>query len=154
MLQGVNIDEIKKYNASLKQCRDRAASLNAEIEYTNKEIDALCIELSQELGLTVTRENAEQVYNEQLEKINSTLQSGNAVLSKIASEESGAQQAQNGINTEQNSQYQQQLQSIASTQSTPVPPMMNTVAAESQVVSPVFSQPQVGGQNLPNFFGA
>lgn len=154
MLQGVNIDEIKKYNASLKQCRDRAASLNAEIEYTNKEIDALCIELSQELGLTVTRENAEHVYNEQLEKINSTLQSGNAVLSKIASEESGAQQAQNGINTEKNSQYQQQLQSIASTQSTPVPPMMNTVAAESQVASPVFSQPQVGGQNLPNFFGA
>ena len=39
MLQGVNIEEIKKYNASLKQCRDRAASLNAEIEYTNKEID-------------------------------------------------------------------------------------------------------------------
>lgn len=154
MLQGVNIDEIKKYNASLKQCRDRAASLNAEIEYTNKEIDALCVELSQELGITVTRENAEQVYNEQLEKINSTLQSGNAVLSKIASEESGAQQAQNGINTEQNSQYQQQLQSVASTQSPPVPPMLNTVATESQVASPVFSQPQVGGQNLPNFFGA
>ena len=89
MLQGVNIEEIKKYNASLKQCRDRAASLNAEIEYTNKEIDNLCNELSAELGITVTRDNVEQIYNEQLEKINSTLQSGNAVLSKIANEESG-----------------------------------------------------------------
>ena len=154
MLQGVNIDEIKKYNASLKQCRDRAASLNAEIEYTNKEIDALCIELSQELGITVTRDNAEQVYNEQIEKINSTLQSGNAVLSKIASEESGAQHIQNSLNTQQHGQYQQQVQGIASPQSQPVPTMINNLAAESQVASPVFSQPQVGGQNLPNLFGA
>ena len=64
MLQGVNIEDIKQYNSSLKQCRDRAASLKAEIEYTNKEIDTICNELSAELGITVTRDNIEQIYND------------------------------------------------------------------------------------------
>lgn len=87
MLQGVDINQIKEYNASLKQYRSKAASLTAEIEYTNKELDSLCAELTAELGVQVTRDNVESIYNEQVEKINTTLQSGNAVLSKIMSEE-------------------------------------------------------------------
>lgn len=90
MLQGVDLNQVKQYNASLKQYKDKAASLNAEIEYTNKEIDALCTELTTELGIQVTRDNIQQIYEEQVSKINSTLQSGNAVLAKIASEEQAA----------------------------------------------------------------
>lgn len=90
MVQGVNLEEVRKYNESLKQYRDKASQLKAEIDYNNKEIDTLCAELTTELGIQVTRENIEQVYAEQVNKINSTLQSGNAVLSKIASEESSA----------------------------------------------------------------
>lgn len=90
MLEGCNLEEIKSYNASLKQYKDRAASLKAEIEYTNKELDTLCAELTAELGKQVTRDNIEQVYNEQISMINSTLQSGKAVLSKIAAEESNS----------------------------------------------------------------
>ena len=90
MLQGVDLNQVKQYNASLKQYKDKAASLNAEIEYTNKEIDALCAELTNELGIKVTRDNIQQIYDEQVSKINSTLQSGNAVLAKIASEEQAA----------------------------------------------------------------
>lgn len=99
MLQGVNLEEVKSYNASLKQYRDRAATLNAEIEYTNKELDALCAELSAELGKPVTRDNIEQIYQEQLENINSTLHSGKTVLAKIASEESagGMEQQAMGV---------------------------------------------------------
>jgi hypothetical protein len=91
MLQGIDVNQIKQYNASLKQYKDKAANLNAEIEYTNKELDALCKELTAELGVEVTRDNVEQIYNEQVEKINSTLQSGNAVLAKIAGEEQTVQ---------------------------------------------------------------
>lgn len=90
MLQGVDLNQVKQYNASLKQYKDKAASLNAEIEYTNKEIDALCAELTTELGIQVTRDNIQQIYDEQVSKINSTLQSGNAVLAKIASKEQAA----------------------------------------------------------------
>lgn len=91
MLQGIDLNQVRQYNASLKQYKDKAASLKAEIDYTNKEIDTLCSELSAELGISVTRDNIQQVYDEQVSKINSTLQSGNAVLSKIASEEQTAQ---------------------------------------------------------------
>lgn len=90
MLQGVDLNQVKQYNASLKQYKDKAASLNAEIEYTNKEIDALCAELTTELGIQVTRDNIQQIYDEQVSKINSTLQSGNVLLAKIASEEQAA----------------------------------------------------------------
>ena len=150
MLQGVNIEEIKKYNASLKQCRDRSASLKAEIEYTSKEIENLCNDLSAELGVSVTIDNAEQIYAEQIEKINSTLQSGNAVLAKIASEESGGAQ---------------ETVAAQPTPVTPVAPVMNSTpvtpvgqpvppVAPTPPVQPVAAQePQVGGQPLPNFFG-
>lgn len=145
MLQGVNIEDIKQYNSSLKQCRDRAASLKAEIEYTNKEIDTICNELSAELGITVTRDNIEQIYNEQLEKINSALQSGNAVLAKIASEESSG------------SVYEQPATQQSIVQPQVAQPVQNTVPQTTQqvppVAPPVFTQPQVGGTPLPNFFG-
>lgn len=87
MLQNINLDVIKQYNASLNQYKAKAAKLNAEIEYTTNEINNLCAELSTELGIEVTKDNIEQIYNDQVAKINSTLQSGTAVLRKIADEE-------------------------------------------------------------------
>lgn len=87
MLQGIDLGQVRQYNSALKTYKDQSASLNAEIEYTNNEIDNLCVQLTQELGIQVTRDNIEQVYNDEVAKINSTLQSGNAVLAKIASEE-------------------------------------------------------------------
>lgn len=87
MLDNINIEEVKQYNDKLKQYRDKASALKAEIEYTNKEITALCGELTNELGIQVTPENIKQIYAEQIEKIKSALQSGNAVLAKISSEE-------------------------------------------------------------------
>lgn len=122
MLQNINLEEVKRYNASLKQYKDRAATLNAEIEYTNKELDSLCAELSTELGVTVNRENIEQVYKEHVDKINYTLQSGNAVLAKIASEE---QSIANGQKQPQQTVGQQQVVGQA--------PVIN----QTQVVTPV-----------------
>lgn len=87
MLQGIDLSQVRQYNSTLKTYKDQSASLNAEIEYTNNEIDSLCAQLTQELGIQVTRDNIEQVYNDEVAKINSALQSGNAVLAKIASEE-------------------------------------------------------------------
>lgn len=101
MNQNINIDEVKQYNASLKQYKEKAAQLNAEIEYTNKEIDELCTELSSELGITVTKDNIEQIYEEQVNKINMALQSGKAVLAKIATEENNQITNQNVANVDQ-----------------------------------------------------
>lgn len=146
MLQGIDLNQVRQYNASLKQYKDKAASLKAEIDYTNKEIDTLCSELSAELGISVTRDNIQQVYEDQVSKINSTLQSGNAVLSKIASEEqtAQAQTAQTPV------------------QSVPTPPEAPTVGVEPTVgVAPTIESNPVAGSvfgtaqsaPLPPLFG-
>lgn len=126
-MQDINLEEVKKYNANLKQYRDRAAQLKAEIDFNNKEIDAACAELSNELGVSVTRDNLEQIYAEQVSKINSTLQSGNAVLAKIASEEN---------------QTAQQVQAQQATQAQVVPPQQATPVQSQSVApqAPVFQQ--------------
>ena len=89
MLQGVNIDEVKKYNASLKQYKDQSARLTVEIEMNEKELKQLCEQLSTELGVSVTPENVEKIYEEQVGKINQTLETGNAILKKIEQEAMG-----------------------------------------------------------------
>lgn len=150
MLQGIDLNQVRQYNASLKQYKDKAASLKAEIDYTNKEIDTLCNELSAELGISVTRDNIQQVYEDQVSKINSTLQSGNAVLSKIASEEQTAQA--------------QTVQTPVQTpvQSVPTPPEAPTVGvAPTGGVAPTVDSNPVAGSvfgtaqsaPLPPLFG-
>ena len=126
MLQGVDINQVKQYNTSLKQYRDKAANINAQIEFTQKELNTICGELSAELGIEVNESNIEQIYAEQVEKINATLKSGNTVLAKIAEEE----------------------EKIATGQVTqPVQPV--APVAQSQPVTPQnIIQPTVGGQTL------
>lgn len=144
MLQGINIDEIKNYNSSLKQYREKAASLNAQIEYTNQELDNLCKELTAELGKEVTRENIEQIYTEEVTKIQSTLQSGNAVLAKIASEGQSASVAQTSVTPQVTPQAQPVAPQVA-----PVAPQVTPVAPVSQ--APAGTLP--GGQVAGSVFG-
>ena len=134
-MSNINIDEIKQYNSTLKQYKDKAATLNAEIEYTSKELDTLCAELSQELGVTVTRDNIETVYNEQVDKINNTLQSGTAVLQKIANEEA--------VSNSQPTVLQQ-----------PQPVMTQPVMQQPVMTQPVVSQPETVQQNVGPVFSS
>lgn len=121
MLDGINIEEVKKYNSSLKQYKEQAARLDVEIEVNEKELAQLCSQLSAELGIEVTPSNIENVYKEQVEKINNILETGNAILSKIESE------AQGGVTQ-------------ASAQ--PVTPVAPT--APTAPVAPVFGQSSPG----------
>lgn len=144
MLQGIDLSQVRQYNSTLKTYKDQSASLNAEIEYTNNEIDSLCAQLTQELGIQVTRDNIEQVYNDEVAKINSTLQSGNAVLAKIASEE----QSRANSNTVGNT-------SGAAPQMTSTPVQQNTADVQ-QSTAPV-ENTNAGGlsdSTLPPFTGA
>ena len=91
MIPNVNTEEVKKFNLALKEYKDRAVRINAEIEFLSKEIDTLCAELSTEVGVQVTRDNIETVCKDLADKINSSLQSGNVVLAKIADVEQSEQ---------------------------------------------------------------
>lgn len=86
MVGNVDINQVRQYNDLLKQYRDQAAKVNAEIEFNSKELESLCKELSTELGITVTPDNLEQIYEERVAKINSTLQSGTEILNRIKME--------------------------------------------------------------------
>ena len=89
MVSNINIEEVKKYNKSLKEYKDKSAKLNAQIEFNTKEIENSCKELSEELGIEVTTENIESIYEEYVAKINESLRVGNSILEKIREEESG-----------------------------------------------------------------
>lgn len=144
MLQGIDLSQVRQYNSTLKAYKDQSASLNAEIEYTNNEIDSLCAQLTQELGIQVTRDNIKQVYNDEVAKINSTLQSGNAVLAKIASEE------QNRANSNTVGSTSGAAPQMAST------PVQQNTADAQQSTAPV-GNTNAGGLSdniLPPFTGA
>lgn len=144
MLQGIDLSQVRQYNSTLKTYKDQSASLNAEIEYTNNEIDSLCAQLTQELGIQVTRDNIEQVYNDEVAKINSTLQSGNAVLAKIASEE------QNRANSNTVGSTSGAAPQMAST------PVQQNTADVQQSTAPVGNTNVDGSSDsmLPPFTGA
>ena len=74
MNQGINVEEIKKYNEGLRAHTERAAKIKAELEINTNELNRICEELTAELGVTVTPENIEAIYKENVEKINNTLQ--------------------------------------------------------------------------------
>lgn len=152
-MSDINIEAIKQYNTQLKGYREQAAKLNAEIEYTNKEIDELCTELTQELGIQVTRDNIEQIYNEQVQQINSTLQSGTAVLNKIASESNqetiSVQQVQQQAAVQQVQQVQPitPVQSVQQVVQTVQPVQQQTVASTGAAINA--QQLSVFGQATP-----
>lgn len=94
MNSNINIDEVKQYNANLKKYRDMSSKLQAEKQFLLNEIENECKALSGELGIEVNSSNIEQVKEDLCNKINSSLQSGNTVLAKIASETQAQTQAQ------------------------------------------------------------
>lgn len=93
MNSNINIDEVKQYNANLKKYRDMSSKLQAEKQFLLNEIETECKALSAELGIEVNSSNIEQVKEDLCSKINSSLQSGNTVLAKIASETQAQTQA-------------------------------------------------------------
>lgn len=86
-MSNINVEEIKKYNEGLKAHTERAAKIKAELEINTNELNRLCSELTQELGVKVTPENIDLIYKENVEKINNTLKVGTDVLRRIEEEE-------------------------------------------------------------------
>ena len=94
MVNGVDIEQVKNYNTQLKQYKEQASRVTAQIEYSTKDLANLCNELSTELGKAVTPENIEDIYNEFMTSIKNTLDTGNAILAQIAADTASQQAAQ------------------------------------------------------------
>lgn len=125
----INIEEVKQYNANLRKYRDMSSKLQAEKQFLLTEIENECKALA-ELGVEVNSSNIQQVKDDLCNKINSSLQSGNAVLAKIASETQAQIQS-----TTANNQFNRVPQ--VQTQSS----MEKSIAQNSQVPPQPLAQP-------------
>ena len=54
-MQEIDIERVREFNRAYKQFKQREVELTAERDMNNKEIDRLCKELSEELGIEITR---------------------------------------------------------------------------------------------------
>lgn len=79
----IDIQRVNSYNERLKKAKEKGSQLRNEIEYSKRELNRLCEELTQTLGETVTIENVAEVYKRETEKIEKTLQIGEEILSRI-----------------------------------------------------------------------
>lgn len=93
MQVGINVEDVKKYNASLREYKDKSVKLRTEIEINQAELERQCKELSTELGMEVTPANIQAILTERISKIQNTMQVGNEILQRIREEEArGVQQ--------------------------------------------------------------
>lgn len=99
MQSGINIDTIKQYNASLREYKEKSSKLRAEIEFSQKELDRQCKELSAELGIEVTPDNIKTILDERIAKINNTITVGTEILDRIKAEEKAAENVGSVPNT-------------------------------------------------------
>lgn len=90
MQQGINIETVKQYNASLREYKEKSAKLRAELEFNEQELNRQCAELSKELGREVTPDNIEEIMAERTVKIQNTIEIGTEILNRIKAEEAGA----------------------------------------------------------------
>lgn len=77
------MQRVKQYNAQLKMAKEQSSKLRTEIEYSNRELNKLCEELSTELGTQVTPDNIQQVYEAEMAKLERNLQTGEEILARI-----------------------------------------------------------------------
>ena len=120
MLNGVNVEQIKQYNQQLREQKERASTIDAEIKFNSSELERLCNELTAQLGIQVTPDNIEQIYQEKVQEINNTLETGQEILRRVAEEEKQASQpAQTQtVQTVQPMQQVQNQQSVQTAQQT------------------------------------
>lgn len=179
----VNLDEIKQYNARLKANKEQISRYQAEIEYTQKELENSLAELSQQIGMTVTVDNIEQVYTNEVNKISTMLESGKAVLDKIDNVNSAENvqvdntaqpvvntpvqvdnnmaQVNNGVGQVVNQQVQTQpVQQAQPVQTQPVqqaqpvqPQQVNNIFSGAPITNPMGETPAAGSSPLPQLFG-
>ena len=109
MLNGVDINQVKQYNSSLKEYKEKAAQIKAHINFNTAELNRLCKELSQELNQEITPDNIEAVRDELVKGIENKLMIGNRILESIKNGEDNIRQDQgsNGVQLNQVNQVTQ-----------------------------------------------
>ena len=88
-MNDIDIRRITAYNNECNVYKQKLAQLLAERKILQDNINQQCAQLSQQLGIEVTVDNIEQIYNEKAASIANILDSGEAILRRIKAAEDG-----------------------------------------------------------------
>ena len=133
------VARVKEYNKNYKLAMADLNKSTAQINIYEQEIDKLCKELSEVMGVPVTMDNALELYQQKCKEIENNLQIGEEIISRLNSpvEEPKQQQVQQQVQHPQVQQPQVQQQVVQQPQvqdlSAPLAEPLNTVSTDNKV---------------------
>jgi hypothetical protein len=132
------VARVKEYNKNYKLAMADLNKSTAQINVYEQEIDKLCKELSEVMGVPVTMDNALELYQAKCKEIENNLQIGEEIISRLNSpveEPQQPQQPQQPVQQQvQQPQVQQpQVQAPVQDLSAPLGEPLNTGSATNKV---------------------
>lgn len=135
------VARVKEYNKNYKLAMADLNKSTAQINVYEQEIDKLCKELSEVMGVPVTMDNALELYQAKCKEIENNLQIGEEIISRLNSPVEEPQQPQVQQHSVQQPQVQQhpvqqpvqQPQAPVQDLSAPLGEPLNTGSATNKV---------------------
>lgn len=126
------VARVKEYNKNYKLAMADLNKSTAQINVYEQEIDKLCKELSEVMGVPVTMDNALELYQAKCKEIENNLQIGEEIISRLNSPVEEPQQPQVQQHPVQQQQVQQP-QAPVQDLSAPLGEPLNTGSATNKV---------------------
>lgn len=82
-MEKLNIERIRQYNSKCNEYKTKLSNTIAERKIMANNLASLCEQLSAQLGIQVTPDNLEKVYEDKAQAIKQTLESGEEILKRI-----------------------------------------------------------------------
>jgi hypothetical protein len=129
------VARVKEYNKNYKLAMADLNKSTAQINVYEQEIDKLCKELSEVMGVPVTMDNALELYQAKCKEIENNLQIGEEIISRLNSPVEEPQQPQEPQQLQQPQVQQpvQQPQAPVQDLSAPLGEPLNTGSATNKV---------------------
>ena len=130
------VARVKEYNKNYKLAMADLNKSTAQINVYEQEIDKLCKELSEVMGVPVTMDNALELYQQKCKEIENNLQIGEEIIERLNSTvaEPQVQQVPTQQPVQQQVQQQvQQKQAPVQDLSAPLGEPLNTVGVKNTV---------------------
>lgn len=95
-MERLDLDRIREYNKNCNEQKRKLAQLIAERNIKQENLNRLCSQLSQQLGMEVTVDNIEKVYEDKVQSVNNILEAGEGILKRIKESEEPDEQIGEG----------------------------------------------------------
>lgn len=83
----IDLDRVRSYNSKCNDYKKKLSNILAERKFMAERLEQTCAQLSKQLGMTVTPDNIEGVYESKSKEIMQTLETGEEILRRIESED-------------------------------------------------------------------